>query len=91
MKLGKILGKVWATVKDDKLNNCTFYIMQPIDEDEKPLGMPLVAIDTISSREGDLVYWVGGTEATFAFPGKQIPSDVTIVGLVDRLDVEKKQ
>lgn len=91
MKLGKILGKVWATVKDDKLNTCTFYIMQPIDEEEKPLGMPLVAVDTVSSREGDIVYWVGGAEATFGFPDRQIPSDVTIVGLVDRLDLEKKK
>lgn len=89
MKLGRVLGKVWATVKDPKLNNCTFYIMQPVDEDENPLGMQLVAVDTVSSREGDLVYWVGGAEATFAFNDRQIPSDVTIVGLVDRLDVDK--
>lgn len=90
MKLGRIQGKVWSTVKDDKLSKCTFYIMQPVDEDDQPLGMPLVAVDTVSSREGDLVYWVGGAEATFAFDDRQIPSDVTIVGLVDRLDVEKK-
>ena len=89
MKLGKVLGKVWATVKDDKLSNCTFYIMQPIDEDENPMGMPLVAVDTVSSREGDIVFWVGGAEATFALPDRQIPSDVSIIGLVDRLDVKK--
>jgi ethanolamine utilization protein EutN len=89
MRLGKVLGKVWATVKDPKLNNCTFYIMQPIDEDENPVGMPLVAVDTVSSREGDLVFWVGGAEATFPFADRQIPSDTTIVGLVDRLDVNK--
>lgn len=89
MKLGKVLGKVWATVKDDKLGSCTFYIMQPIDEDENPMGMPLVAVDTVSSREGDIVYWVGGAEATFALPDRQIPSDVSIIGLVDRLDVKK--
>jgi ethanolamine utilization protein EutN len=91
MKLGKILGSVWATVKDKKLNNCTFFIMQPIDEDENPVGMMHVAVDTIGSREGDIVYWVGGAEATFPFTDRQIPSDVTIVGLVDRLDLEKKK
>ena len=86
MKLGKIEGKVWSTVKDDKLNGCTFYIMQPVDEEGNNLGMSLVAIDILGCREGDLVYWVGGAEATFAFNDRQIPSDVTIVGLVDRLD-----
>ncbi|MFH1194838.1 MAG: EutN/CcmL family microcompartment protein [bacterium] len=90
MKLGRVCGKVWATIKDEKLNNCTLYIMQPVDEDEKPLGMGLIAVDTVSSREGDLVYWVGGAEATFGLPDRQIPSDVTIVGLVDRVDLEKQ-
>jgi len=91
MKLGKILGTVWSTIKEEKLNNCTFYIMQPVDEDENPIGMMQVAVDTVSCREGDLVYWVGGAEATFPFADRQIPSDVTIVGLVDRLDLEKNK
>lgn len=89
MKLGRIEGKVWATIKDPKMNNCTLYIMQPVDEELKPAGFPLVAVDTVSSREGDLVYWVGGAEATFPFNDRQIPSDATIVGLVDRLDITK--
>ena len=87
MKLGRITGKVWATVKDPKLNAVTLYLIQPVDEENKPLGPELVAVDTIGSREDDLVWWVGGAEATMPFEDKQIPSDVTIVGLVDRLDV----
>jgi ethanolamine utilization protein EutN len=87
MKLGKVTGKVWATAKDPKLNGVTLYVMQPVDETGKALGPELIAVDTIGAREGDLVFWVGGAEATFAFPGRQIPSDVSIVGLVDRLDI----
>lgn len=87
MKLGRINGKVWATVKDAKLNGLPLYVMQPVDEEEKPLGPELIVVDTIGSREGDLVYWVGGAEATFPFSHGQIPSDATIVGLVDRLDL----
>jgi ethanolamine utilization protein EutN len=89
MKLGRVTGKVWATVKDRKLDSLTLYIMQPVDEHDSPLGGELIAVDTVGSREGDLVFWVGGAEATFPFEGKQIPSDVTIVGLVDRLDLER--
>jgi ethanolamine utilization protein EutN len=86
MKLGRITGKVWATAKDPKLNSLTLYVMQPVDENDKPLGTELIAVDTVGSREGDLVFWVGGAEATFPFPDRQIPSDATVVGLVDRLD-----
>ena len=87
MKLGRVIGKVWATAKDEKLNGLTLYIMQPVDEDDTPLGNELVVVDTVGSREGDRVYWVGGAEATFPFEGRQIPSDATIVGLVDRVDL----
>jgi ethanolamine utilization protein EutN len=88
MKLGIVTGKVWATIKDRKLDGLKLYVMQPVDEYEKPLGNELIAVDTIGSREGDIVFWVGGAEATFGSGGRQIPSDVTIVGLVDRLDIE---
>ena len=88
MKLGRVTGKVWATMKDAKLNGLTLFLMQPVDEEGKNLGGELVVVDTIGSREGDLVFWVGGAEATFAYPDRQIPSDASIVGLVDRLDVE---
>ena len=87
MKLGRVTGKVWATMKDAKLNGLTLFLMQPVDEEGKHLGSELVVVDTVGSREGDLVFWVGGAEATFAYPDRQIPSDASIVGLVDRQDI----
>ena len=89
MKLGRVQGKIWATAKDAKLTGVTLYIMQPVNENDEPLGRPVVAADTVGSSAGDLVYWVGGAEATFPFNDRQIPSDVTIVGLIDRLDVRE--
>jgi ethanolamine utilization protein EutN len=88
MKLGRISGKVWATIKDEKLDALKLAILQPVDETGANLGGELVAVDTIGVRQGDLVFWVGGAEATFAVAGGQIPSDVSIVALVDRLDLE---
>jgi ethanolamine utilization protein EutN len=87
MKLGRVTGKVWSTVKDPKLHGTTLYLMQPIDEKMNPFGSELVVVDTVGSREGDVVFWVGGAEATFAFDDHQIPSDATIVGIADRLNV----
>ena len=88
MRLGKVIGKVWASVKDPKLKGTTLYIMQPLTESRRPLGMPVIAVDTVGSREGDLIYWVGGGDATAPFADRTIPSDVTIVGIVDHLELE---
>ena len=91
MRLGRVIGKVWATVKDAKLNGTTLYIMQPVNETDEPLGMPVVAVDTVGAKEGDLIYWVGGGDATTPFEDRSIPSDVTIVGIVDHLEMEKNR
>ena len=87
MKLGRIIGKVWATKKDIKLSGIKLYIMQPVDEHDQPQGRPFIAADTVGSSEGDLVFWVSGAEACLPFKEKIIPSDVTIVGFVDRMDL----
>ena len=87
MKLGRITGRVWASVKDAQLTSYKLLIMQPIDAHESPFGRPLVAVDTIGAGQGDVIFWVAGGEATRSGDGKRIPSDATIVGFVDRLDV----
>ena len=87
MRLGRVVGKVWATVKDEQLNALKLAIMQVVDEKQNPTGTTFIAVDTIGAGDGDLVYWVGGGEATCVFPNRKIPSDVSIVGLVDSLDM----
>ena len=89
MKLARVIGRVWATVKDAKLTGVQLSVIQPVDEKMAATGAPLIAADIINSREDDLVYWVGGAEATFPLTERQIPSDVSIVGLVDRMDLKK--
>jgi microcompartment protein CcmK/EutM len=86
MKLAKVIGRVWSTSKDPQLKGVMLSIIQPINEHKKPLGRALVAADTLQTRRGDLVYWVGGAEATM-IRAERIPSDCTIVGLIDRLDL----
>jgi len=87
MWLGRVEGKIWATVKDSKFDGVRLSILQPLDEHQKPMGGHLVAVDGIGVREGDLVFWVNSTEAGFVFPGVQTPTEASIVGLVDELDV----
>jgi len=86
MNLARVIGRVWATIKEPKLTGVQLSIIQPVNEKLEKMGSPLIAADILNSKENDLVYWVSGAEATFPLPDRQIPSDVSIVGLVDRLD-----
>ena len=83
MRLGRVIGKLWATQKDPQLDGVKLYVMQPLDEELNADGAPIIVADTIGAGEGDVVFWVRAREATFAVPGRKIPSDATIVGIVD--------
>jgi microcompartment protein CcmK/EutM len=85
--LGRIEGKVWATIKDDRLKAIHLCLMQPVDEFLVETGPVVVAVDSIGVSEGDLVFWVDSTEAGFVRP-EGLPTEVSIVGLVDRLDLD---
>jgi ethanolamine utilization protein EutN len=86
MKLGKVIGKVWATQKDPQLQGVKLYVLLPIDENYEPMGKPIIAADAIGAGEGEIVFWVSAREATYGIQGKKIPSDATIVGILDSSD-----
>lgn len=88
MRLGIVTGKIWATRKDASLDGIKLYVLQPLDYLLAPQGSPLIAIDAIGAGEGDTVFWVGGGDATLAFDGRIIPSDASIVGIVDSVHSE---
>lgn len=86
MRLARVIGKVWATAKDASLNGLRFSVIQPLNHRQEPEGGVLVAIDAIGSGEGEVVFYVGGGDAMLAFPGRSIPSDASIVAIVDAVN-----
>ena len=88
MYLGRVIGKVWSTVKDPNLEGQRLLIVQPLTAALKPHGKPLVCTDgTGSAGSGELIYWCGGKESSFPFLPKETPTNTTIVGIVDEVHV----
>ena len=88
MTLGRVIGKVWATVKNREMHGCTMLLVQPLTPDLEPTGRRIVVGDSMGAGPGELVYWVGGKEASFPFHPAEPPFDRTIVGIVDMWDVD---
>ena len=63
MRLGRIVGKVVASVKDPSLVGHSLLVVQPIDHDRKNAGEPLIAADVVSAGQGETVYYVSAREA----------------------------
>ncbi len=87
MFLGRVAGCVWATVKDPGLEGQRLLIIQPITPDLRDSGRPVLCTDCVGAGAGEIVYWARGKEASFPFLPGETPTDMTVVGIVDSLQV----
>jgi ethanolamine utilization protein EutN len=83
MQLARVIGTVVSTVKNATLDGRKLLVVQILDGDLRGVGNPLVAIDSVGAGVGELVFWCRGKEASFPFEGSEVPTDCTIVGIVD--------
>ena len=84
MRLGRVVGRVVATVRAPDLDGEKLLIVQPVDAARRAMGASVVACDVAQSGLGDLVLWVGGREAALALRRSFVPVDATIVGHVEQ-------
>jgi microcompartment protein CcmK/EutM len=90
MILGRVIGKVVATMKNDTLIGQRLLIVQPIDRYGRDKGKAIVALDSVGAGAGETVYWCRGKEASFPFLPAEVPTEATIVGIVDEINMPAK-
>ncbi len=87
MILGRVVGTVVATRKDEKLEGKKLLIVQQVDPETREAGGYVVAIDTVDAGAGETVLVVSGSSARMANGLKDHPVDAAIVGIVDTLRI----
>ena len=89
MHFARVIGTVVCTEKVPSWRGARLRLVEPTDEHGEPRGRPLVAIDLVSSAEGQLVFYVRGREAANALPDTDNPADAAIVAIVDAVRIEE--
>lgn len=79
MIIGTIIGSVWATKKDERLNGCKLMLV-------KTKRTVLVAADRVGAGIGDKVLLCYGSSAHLS---EDAPIDTAIVGIIDSLESEE--
>jgi ethanolamine utilization protein EutN len=87
MFLGRVVGSVWATAKNPNLEGQRLLIVQPLTPELTKTGKQIICTDATGAGAGELVYWCRGRESSFPFLPKEVPTDSTIVGIVDSIDL----
>lgn len=86
MKLGRVVGVVWASRKVKEMEGCRMFILQPVSAAGVNTEIPLVAADPSGlASAGDTVVYVTSTDATQAFDSGFAPVNASIVELVDEI------
>jgi microcompartment protein CcmK/EutM len=88
MQLGKIVGTVVSTMKDEKLVGLKLYIVKYIDIDGKPTGSLVVAVDSVGAGVGEIVLVAAGSSARQTTTTKDKPVDTVIMAIVDEIDID---
>lgn len=89
MLLGRVVGRLWSSVKNPGLDAQRLLVVQPVTPAGEPAGKTLICTDATGAGAGELIYWVRGREASFPFQPAEVPSDATIVGIVDEIHLGK--
>ncbi|MFP4155315.1 MAG: carboxysome peptide A [Halothiobacillaceae bacterium] len=79
MKIFQVDKTLVSTSRIDTLEHKPLLVVR-----EKPGGTPMVAVDPVGCKPGDWVLCVGSSAARDATGVKGYPSDLTIVGIIDR-------
>lgn len=92
MLLGRVIGRVVASVVYQGLSGVPLLLVQPLDKSGQPKGKVVVACDaTRMAGDGEMVYYEGGREAAMALDPWFVPVDHTIIGIVDSLNVSEQK
>jgi microcompartment protein CcmK/EutM len=80
MYLGKVVGNVVCTVKDAALASRKLLLVQRLHG-----GGIVVAVDAAGAGAGETVYVCRGREASFAFAPDEVPTEASVVAIVDEV------
>ncbi len=88
MVIARVVGNVWSSKKNEKINSFRLLFVQPLGPGLKPMPKLIVAVDEIGAGIGEEVLVTQGAPAMQAFSRDDlIPVDAVVVAIVDSLEM----
>ncbi len=88
MLIGKVVGTVVSTRKEEELVGSKFLLVRGMDLDGKLNGPLVVAVDAVGAGTGEVVLYASGSSARQTNATKDRPVDATIMAIVDQIEVD---
>ncbi len=91
MRIGKVVGSVVATQKDEGLAQLKLLVVQVLSHANEPLEDYVVAVDAVQAGTDDLVLFATGSSARQTALTRDKPCDAVVMAVIDSWDVEGAQ
>ena len=85
MILGRVIGTVVSSRKEEELAGLKFLLVKACDADGKVSGGIVVAVDAVGAGIGEVVLYASGSSARQTKVTKDRPVDATIMAIVDQV------
>ena len=86
MKMGRVVGSVVATRKDEKLDGLKLLLVQDLDLSLELRPSYIVAVDAVGAGAGEVVLYATGSSARQTAITDARPVDAVIMAIVDEYD-----
>ena len=88
MRLGRIVGTVVSTQKDEKLVGLQLYVVRDLSLDMADKASFVVAADSVGAGIGEVVLYASGSSARQTTTTNKRPVDHCVMAIVDEYDVD---
>lgn len=88
MFLGRVIGTVWATRKEERLEGLKLLVVREVDLDLKPTNKFVIAADVVQAGVGEIVLVSTGSAARQSPLVEKRPVDALVMGVVDNLSFQ---
>ena len=87
MLIGKTVGTVVATQKDEKLEGLKFLMLRQLDVQGKEKEGYVVAVDAVGAGVGEVVLYASGSSARQTIITDKRPCDAVIMAIIDTWEI----
>ena len=88
MLIGKVVGTVVATQKDERMEGLRLMVVRQVTVDGKETSSYVVAVDAVGSGVGEYVLYASGSSARQTTVTDKRPCDAVIMAIVDTWEVD---
>ncbi|MBI3818462.1 MAG: EutN/CcmL family microcompartment protein [Planctomycetes bacterium] len=91
MIIGKVIGSVVSTQKDDKMRDMKLLIVQRHDHNNKPVEEIAVCVDAVGAGLHEMVLYCTGSSARQTKLTEGKPCDAVIMAILNSWDIAGKE